>query len=142
MATLEKAIQIAATAHEGQVDKAGAPYILHPLRVMLQGASTTEQVIGVLHDVLEDTPVTRNFLAETGFAPEILTALDCLTRHPDEHYDIYLRRVADNPLARRIKLADLEDNMDLRRLHPVTERDCQRLMKYRESWKQLRQSDT
>jgi (p)ppGpp synthase/HD superfamily hydrolase len=113
--TLEDAIALASQAHRGQVDKAGKPYILHPLRVMLRQEAEAAQIVAVLHDVLEDTGVTLEGLRAAGYRPEICEAVDCLTRRPDEPYDIMISRVAANPLARAVKLADLEDNMDPRR---------------------------
>ena len=77
MATLEKAIEIAARAHAGQVDKAGQPYILHPIRVMLRMGSEAERITGVLHDVIEDSDVTLEDLRDEGFDAAILEALDC-----------------------------------------------------------------
>ncbi len=84
---LEKAIRIAAKAHEGQVDKGGKPYILHPLRLMLSRTSQEEMICAVLHDVIEDTDITIDYLKNEGFSEEILSALDALTRRHNETYD-------------------------------------------------------
>src|SRR5690348_14451397 len=97
------------------MDKGGKPYVLHSLRVMLKQVDETAQMVAVLHDVLEDTAVTLADLRAAGFNAEICEAVDCLTRRPDETYEAMIVRVAANPLARRVKLADLEDNMDPRR---------------------------
>jgi (p)ppGpp synthase/HD superfamily hydrolase len=134
---LERAILLAVQAHAGQTDKAGAPYILHPLRVMLKLQAATEMITGVLHDVLEDTPSTLGDLRREGFAEEILAALDCLTRRTGETYDDFILRVAGNPLARKVKLADLEDNLNLERLATITESDRARLSRYQLAWKIL-----
>jgi (p)ppGpp synthase/HD superfamily hydrolase len=134
---LERAIRLAVQAHAGQTDKAGAPYILHPLRVMLKLQAATEMITGVLHDVLEDTPWTEADLRREGFAEEILAALDCLTRRPGESYDDFITRVAGNPLARKVKLADLEDNLNLERLAMITESDRARLSRYQQARKIL-----
>lgn len=130
MATLETAIALAVAAHQGQRDKSGAPYILHPLRVMFRLETEEERIVAVLHDVLEDTPHTRASLEEKGFAPHLLDALELLTKREGERYDDFIARLAPNPLARRVKLADLEDNMDVRRLSSVQPKDAVRLEKY------------
>jgi (p)ppGpp synthase/HD superfamily hydrolase len=131
---LERAILLAVQAHAGQTDKAGAPYILHPLRVMLKLQAATEMITGVLHDVLEDTPSTLADLRREGFAEEILAALDCLTRRPGESYEDFILRVAGNPLARKVKLADLEDNLNILRFETITEKDKARLTRYHQAW--------
>ena len=137
MSTLEKAIRIAAQAHEGQRDKAGAPYILHPLRVMMKMATEVEQITAVLHDVVEDTDWTMERLRQEGFLGEILAALDCLTRKNGEEYEKFIERVKRNPLAVKIKIADLEDNLDVSRLKEVTEADAERLEKYKQALQML-----
>ncbi len=128
---LNKAILIATTAHEDQMDKAGAPYILHPLRVMLSLETIEEQICGVLHDVIEDTPITFDDLKALGFKEEIIEALNALTRRTDEPYDDFISRVMENQLACRVKLADLSDNMNLSRIPNPSEKDYQRVEKYR-----------
>lgn len=130
MATLEEAIALAVRAHQRQKDKAGAPYILHPLRLMLRMDSEPAMMVAVLHDVVEDSPITLENLRELGFPETVVTAVDSLTRRPEESYEAFIDRVKLNPLARRVKLADLEDNMDLRRLQHVTDRDQQRWERY------------
>jgi (p)ppGpp synthase/HD superfamily hydrolase len=127
--TLEDAIAFACQAHHGQVDKAGKPYILHSLRVMLRQETEAAQMVAVLHDVLEDTSVTLDGLRAAGFTPEICEAVDALTRRPGEPYDVMISRVAANPLARAVKIADLEDNMDPRR-RLEGERELQRQVVY------------
>ena len=135
---LEKAIGIAVEAHLGQKDRYGAPYILHPLRVMDRLDTTTEKIVGVLHDVVEDTAWTFEELARQGFPPAVLEALRSVTKKEGENYEDFVRRSASNSLARRIKLADLEDNMDLRRMSGLTENDLPRLQKYLNAWALLR----
>ncbi len=137
MSTLEKAISIAAQAHDGQRDKAGAPYILHPLRVMMKMATEVEQITAVLHDVVEDTDWTMERLRQEGFHGEILAALDCLTRQNGEEYEKFIARVKLNPLAIKVKIADLEDNLDVLRLKEVTDADTKRLEKYKQALKML-----
>jgi (p)ppGpp synthase/HD superfamily hydrolase len=113
--TLEDAICLAAGAHRGQVDKAGAPYILHVLRVVLRQDDETARIVAALHDVSEDAGVTISALAEAGYSQEIRDAVDCLTRREGEPYEEMITRVLANRIARLVKLADLEDNMDPRR---------------------------
>ena len=124
MSILERAIEIATEAHRGQRDKAGNDYIGHPLRVMAAGKTTEEKIVGVLHDVVEDSDWTLEGLAAEGFAPEIIEALRCLTHAEEEPYDRYIARIKGNPLAVAVKLNDLTDNMDIRRL-PYLGQGCQ-----------------
>lgn len=130
---LDKAILIATNAHQGQTDKAGQPYILHPLRVMLSRINETERICAVLHDVIEDTDITLEYLRNEGFSEEVLYALDSLTRRCDETYDEFIGRVISNRIACNVKLADLCDNMDLTRIKKPTEEDYQRIEKYRKA---------
>ena len=134
---LEKAIVIAVAAHKNQKDRYGAPYVLHPLRVMARVETTREKTVAVLHDVVEDTDWTFEKLRQEGFPEDIISALDCLTKREKEPYGDLVKRAASDPLARRIKIADLEDNMDVRRLPEVTEETKVRLEKYRKAWHSL-----
>jgi (p)ppGpp synthase/HD superfamily hydrolase len=132
MSTLERAIAIAAQAHAGQVDKAGAPYVLHPLRMMLRVASPEERIVAVLHDVCEDCPGwTFDRLKAEGFSDDILAALDSVTKRDGEDYESFVRRAAANPIGRSVKLADLSDNCDLSRIAAPSPRDHERIEKYR-----------
>ena len=133
MSSLGKAISIAAQAHEGQRDKAGAPYILHPLRVMLKMKTEDEMIVAVLHDVIEDSDLTIDLLRQEGFASEILAAIVCLTRSDDEEYGKFIERIKRNPLAIKVKIADLEDNLDVSRLKEVTAADAERIEKYKQA---------
>lgn len=138
MATLERAIEIATEAHRGQLDKAGNEYIGHPLRVMAMGKTTEEKIVGILHDVVEDSSWTFERLAAEGFSAPIIEALRCLTKQPDsEPYDKYIARIKHNPLAVAVKLNDLTDNMDIRRLPYLSDKDVKRLKKYLKAYKQL-----
>ena len=130
MATLERAIEIAAKAHAGQVDKAGQPYVLHPLRMMLAVATPEARMAAVLHDVVEDTAVTLDDLRAEGFPASVLEAVEALTKREGEDYEAFIRRVSPNPIAREVKLADLRDNSDLSRIAEPTERDRERIRKY------------
>lgn len=131
MATLERAIGIARQAHASQVDKGGADYIGHPLRVMEKCETEEEKIVGVLHDVVEDSDWTFEMLEEEGFTPDVIEALKCLTKvSEDENYDDFIARVMTNPLAVKIKLYDIEDNLDVSRLDSLTDADVARCKKY------------
>lgn len=133
MSIIETAIQIALDAHRGQVDKGDSPYILHPLRVM-QGVKTEEEkVVAVLHDVVEDTHYTFDDLRRKGIPEKCIEALRLLTHDKRIPYIEYIRGLADNPLARTVKLADLKDNSDLSRLVLFTDRDRERQVRYKEA---------
>lgn len=135
---LHRAIDIAKEAHKGQVDKAGNEYIDHPLRVMVAVHSVSEKIVGVLHDVIEDTDWTFERLEAEGFTTEIIEALKCVTKlSEDEPYDAFIERVKTNPLAVAVKIKDLADNMDIRRLNELTEKDFKRLQKYHRAYKEL-----
>jgi (p)ppGpp synthase/HD superfamily hydrolase len=132
LSTLERAIAIAAEAHTGQVDKGGAPYILHPLRMMLGLASNDERIVAMLHDVCEDCPGwTFDRLRGEGFADHIIVALRSVTKRDGEEYEAFARRAAADPIGRRVKLADLHDNCDLTRIAAPTAKDLARIEKYR-----------
>ncbi|QAT63037.1 MULTISPECIES: GTP pyrophosphokinase [Tissierellales] len=130
---LDKAILVASTAHQGQIDKAGEPYILHPLRVMFTRRTETERICAVLHDVIEDTNITLDYLKNEGFSEDILSALDALTRRENETYDEFIDRILRNKIACYVKLADLSDNMDLTRIANPTKKDYKRIEKYRKA---------
>jgi (p)ppGpp synthase/HD superfamily hydrolase len=140
MATLERAIQIAVEAHSGQTDKAGQPYILHPLRVMLSLKTEDQRIVAVLHDVVEDCE-GWNFevLEAEGFNPRIIKALQSVTKREDgdEGYDDFVRRAMENDIGRPVKRADLMDNMDIMRISEPTEADFKRLARYRQAIKIL-----
>ena len=143
MSTLERAITIATKGHEGRIDKGGAPYILHPLRVMLAMATTDEYIVGVLHDVVEDCPGwTFERLRAEGFSETVIVALDSVTRRRGENYEDFIARASINPIGRREKLADMIDNSDLSRLGAPTARDYQRIAKYRRAIKVLTASSS
>ncbi len=124
------AIAIARQCHASQVDKAGNPYIDHPLRVMQAGNTLTEKIVGVLHDAVEDSALTLMELTEAGFPEEIVAAIEAITKREDEPYEVYLSRVMTNPIALRVKIADMKDNMNLHRIAHPTAKDWARLRKY------------
>ena len=138
MSTLERAIQIATEAHKGQLDKAGKDYIGHPLRVMEMGRTEEEKIVGVLHDVVEDGDWTFEALEAEGFSKEVISALRCVTKTSEnENYDEFIERVKKNPLAVAVKINDLTDNMDIRRLPYLSDKDVKRLKKYLKAYKKL-----
>jgi (p)ppGpp synthase/HD superfamily hydrolase len=140
MTTLQRAIEIALEAHRGQVDKAGALYILHPLRVMLSLLSEEQRIVGILHDVVEDCvgwDLTR--LGKEGFSSEVIDAIDAVTKRPAESSDYmaFIDRVARDPIARAVKIADIRDNMNLDRIATPTIEDHTRVARYREALARL-----
>lgn len=140
MNILDKAIKIAVDAHHGQLDKAGAPYILHPLKVMHYTKSTDPEIlaIAVLHDAVEDNKsVTWKFLMDKGMTDRVIRGVMCLTKMVGETYDDYKIRVKSNPDSILVKKADLRHNSDIRRLKGVTEKDIARTAKYHQFYLEL-----
>ena len=126
----KKAIRLCFAAHAGQVDKCGLPYVLHPLHLAEQMPDEDSTVAALLHDVVEDTPYTLEDLRQMGFPPRALQAVALLTHDEREPYLDYVARAGQDPVARRVKLADLRHNSDLSRLDTVTDRDRERLARY------------
>ncbi|PCJ52624.1 MAG: GTP pyrophosphokinase [Candidatus Hydrogenedentota bacterium] len=131
MFTIEDAIIIATEAHRGMVDKGGQSYILHPLRVMHNVNSDEERMAALLHDVVEDTEWTLDKLRERGLPETVVEAVDCLTRRSEETYEEFVIRCKPNAIARQVKLADIEDNMDINRLDEIQPSDIERLSRYK-----------
>lgn len=138
MSYLEKAIKLAILSHEGQLDKAGSPYILHPLRMMFRFQNEALQMVAVLHDVVEDTEVSLEQLQEEGYPEEVITGVQAMTRRDDESYDEFIERAASHPLARQVKRVDLEDNMNVLRLANPSSKDFKRIARYRRCWEKFR----
>ena len=135
MTDLERAIALAVEKHSGVEDKAGQPYVLHPLRVMFSLSSVDERIVGVLHDVVEDSDTSFEDLKKMGFSPAVIDALDAVTKRPneegsDEGYQAFVERAGANPIARKVKMADLLDNLDVTRLGEISEKDSRRISKY------------
>ncbi len=128
-----KAITVAYNAHQGQLDRAGLPYILHPLHVAEQMKDEDTCVVALLHDVIEDTDLTLENLREYGFTEAQIEGVRVMTREEDEDYFEYIRSVKTNPLALAVKLEDLKHNSDVTRIIEMTERDLQRLEKYKKA---------
>jgi (p)ppGpp synthase/HD superfamily hydrolase len=131
MSTLERAIEIAAQAHAGQRDKAGNPYILHPIRVMMSVGTPEERIAAVLHDTVEDTAITLEVLNDAGFSNKIVEAVRALTKEEGETRIKAASRAVRDPIARQVKLADVADNMDLDRIPNPTSRDHARMEEYK-----------
>jgi (p)ppGpp synthase/HD superfamily hydrolase len=138
MTQLQRALEIAVTAHSGQHQKDGTPYVLHPIRLMFSLGNPNARILALLHDVVEDTDTTFEKIENEGLPAEIMEALRLLTHDPEDSYEAYIERIATNPLARLVKLADLTDNMDIRRIPgPLSDKDFARLKKYHGAWKRL-----
>jgi GTP pyrophosphokinase len=137
MNKLEKAIQIAVDAHEGDTDKAGATYIRHPLRLMGEMDTEQERVVAVLHDVVEDSEYELQDI-EDKFGPEVTAAVEALTKPDNADYVTeYIPRVAENDLACTVKQADVKDNLDITRLSDVAQDDFKNIQKYHRSLQKL-----
>lgn len=135
MTPLERAITIASKAHSNQKDKAGCEYILHPLRLMLQMKTQDEKIIAILHDVIEDSNYTIQDLRHEGFEEGILNPLKLLTRDNKKvTYEDYIKKIKTDPVATKIKIVDLEDNMNLTRIKNLKETDLLRFKKYNRAW--------
>jgi (p)ppGpp synthase/HD superfamily hydrolase len=146
MSTLQRAIEIAVEAHKGQTDKAGAPYVLHPLRVMLSLKTEAERIVGVLHDVVEDCQEwSFDRLRAEGYSLEIIEALRSVTKTEAEEaaikaagdeeakylaYWSFVSRAIQDPIGRQVKMADLKDNCDISRIENPTASDYARLKRY------------
>lgn len=133
----DHALQIAIHAHREQKDKSGREYIIHPIRVAERCKDPRAKIVALLHDTIEDTEVTPDMLQEEGFPQEIISTVLSVTRQENETYDAFVRRASENPIGREVKIADLEDNMDVRRLKEITNEDVARLQKYLRAWQYL-----
>ena len=136
---LEKAISLAVEGHKGQEDKAGAPYILHPLRLMFKMDSEEKMIAAILHDLIEDTETTLDDLKEYGFDTGILEAIDSVTRRDEEGYEEFIDRAGLHPIGADIKMADIQDNMDLSRISFIGDRDLKRLKKYHRAMARIKE---
>ena len=136
---LARAIEIAASAHSTQKDKGGSPYILHPIRVMMSLNTEEEKIVGVLHDVVEDSEDWDfDRLREQGFAEDIISALKSVTKQSDaENYEAFIERAGRNQIGRNVKIADIKDNLDVTRIGPLKEKDLLRINKYKNALSKL-----
>lgn len=129
---LGTAIAIAAEEFENVKDKGGNPYILHCLYVMnrVKHLGETAMIVGVLHDVLEDTDTTISDLLASGFTEEVVLLLDNVTHRVGEDYMDYIKRTAQHPISKAVKMADLEHNSQIFRMKGLRQKDFKRLEKY------------
>ncbi|MEX0877380.1 MAG: HD domain-containing protein [Candidatus Spechtbacterales bacterium] len=126
---ISKAVEIAARAHAGQTDKAGNPYIEHPLRVMLKVKGDVAKAVAALHDVLEDTDLTVEDLRAEDIPEEVIEIVELLTKVPGEEYEKQVRRTLKHPIAKQVKKADVEDNSSAKRLKSLDKETQDRLKK-------------
>jgi (p)ppGpp synthase/HD superfamily hydrolase len=138
MDLIEKSLEIALRAYKGQKDKAGETYILHPLRIMAKMTSAEEMSVALLHDVIEDSDITAEELLNDGIPDVVVEAVEALTKMQGETYDQFVERVKTNPLAAKVKVADIEDNINILRLHSVDTKDLERVKKYHKAWHALK----
>ena len=135
---LERAIQIAVEAHAGAKDRGGKAYILHPISVMMRCETDEEKIVAILHDVVEDTDWTFDALRQEGFTETIIEALKTVTKHSDEEdYDEFIQRSLKNEIGRKVKIADLRENLDVTRIGELTDKDIERINKYKRALKTL-----
>lgn len=132
------ALRIAIQAHKGQTDKSGREYVMHPIRVAERCANPKAKIAALLHDTIEDTYVTVDDLRKEGFPQEIIDAVLSVTKREGEDYDDFIRRAATNEIGKEVKIADLEDNMDIRRLKEISDDDVKRLRKYLRCWQYMK----
>lgn len=141
MNRFEKIITFVMGKHKGQVDKAGKPYIIHPLTVALGCNTESAKIVALCHDVLEDTDATVEELKEIGLTDEEVDAVLLLTKPDKEDYMVYVKRLSQNEIAREVKMSDLNHNMDLSRLKTITEKDLKRVEKYKKAYNYLKGYD-
>jgi len=130
---LEKAISIAVDSHSGQVNDKAQPYVLHPLRMMFKAVTIEEKIIAVLHDVIEKTTIDLEYLRSVGFSDRIVLGIDALSRRPQENYDKYIDRVSENKLATKVKIIDLDDNINSLDLDKSQESKSNKFLKYQKA---------
>jgi hypothetical protein len=134
---MDRAAAVCVASHAGQTDKAGQAYFQHPMRVALRCMTTEQKIVALLHDTIEDTTVTPEYLREQGFSQEIVDAILSVTKRDGESYEDFIKRAAENPIGRVVKLHDLEDNLNVFRLAEVKPEDAQRLTKYLAAYRAL-----
>jgi hypothetical protein len=134
---LQRAIEIAVAAHRDQREEAGAPYLLHPLRMLVKLRRPEEMMAAILHDVVEDSEWTLDQLRAEGFPEKVIQAVDSLTRRSDETYGQFIERILKDPLASRVKLQDLEDNLNLLRRQNVDGQTVEKLQRYLSAWREI-----
>ena len=138
MKLIETSLHIALRAYAGKTDKAGREYILHPLRVMAKMETDLERSAALLHDVIEESEITAEDLLAEGIPAEVVEAVQFLTKRENEEYQDFVARAKKNKLAANVKLADIEDNIDVLRLTSLDEQDLARIKKYHFAWRFLK----
>ena len=128
--TTKKAMKIAYKAHKRQLDKSGVPYIYHPIHLAEQMQTEEEVTVALLHDVVEDTHITIKKLEKEGFSNNVIEAIKLLTHDKSVDYLEYVKALKSNPIARKVKIADLKHNSDPSRMVNHTEKDIKRMKKY------------
>lgn len=135
---LDRAMKLAVKAYSGEKDRGGAPHILHAIRVMMRMETETEMIVALLHAVIEDGgPVTMDNLVKTGFSDDVLDAVECLTRLEGQAFDDHIRRCEANPLARKILVADLDDEMNIIHLLGREEKERESMERFRSAYRLL-----
>lgn len=129
----KKALKLCFEAHKAQLDKSGMPYVFHPFHLAEQMKDENTTIVALLHDVIEDTDYTFNDLIAMGFDGAIIEAIKLMTHEEGVPYMDYVEKIKSNPIARKVKLADLRHNSDLSRLDAPTEKDKMRVEKYRKA---------
>ena len=129
---INKIMQMVYDLHSGQQDKSGVPYIYHVIHVAEQMNTEDETIVALLHDTLEDTNLNPNTIKDI-YGEYILEAVELLTHKKNEPYFDYIMRIKDNPLARKVKIADLQHNMDLKRIANPSDKDFKRVEKYKKA---------
>ena len=130
---LIKAFFLCVIKHWKQKDRAGKRYIWHPIHVMLNVKGYNEKIVALLHDIVEDTDVTVSDLKNLKFSKEVIEAVDVITKKKDQEYFSYLKLIKDNSIAKKVKIEDLKHNSDLKRLRFVTQKDMDRVIKYKKA---------
>ena len=136
------AVNLMLKQHAGQKDKAGKDYYFHPMRVSANCTSLKAKMAALLHDTVEDTGMTFDELKNEGFSEDVINGIKSVTRQNGESYADFIARAAKDEIGRKVKIHDLEDNMDIRRLPNLTENDWHRLNKYLHSWRYLNYLET
>lgn len=126
----QRAYALAKKAHLGQKDKGGNDYIEHPKAVASMMDTDIEKAVAYLHDVVEDTKISFDDLKEYGFPNQIIEAVKAITKQKNESYDVYIDRVIRNPIAKKVKLADMKHNSDITRIKNPSQKDYDRCQKY------------
>lgn len=129
----KKALKLCFNAHKDQLDKSGLPYVFHPFHLADQMNDENTTIVALLHDIVEDTDYTLKDLREMGFNEEVLGAIELMTHGDDVPYMDYVAKIKENPIAKKVKLADLRHNSDITRLDTITQKDLDRAEKYKKA---------